>query len=392
MRDRILGLPRNIFFLGLTSFFNDFSSEMVFAVFPAFFTSVLKTGAASLGIVDGTAEAVSNFFKIYSGHLSDRVQRRKPFVVSGYIVSVVTRPFYILISTVTGALGLRVLDRVGKGLRDAPRDAIISLSTPQEELGRSFGYHRAMDTTGAILGPLAAYFFLRYFPLRFDIVFSAAFLIGILAVLTLFFISDVTGRGISKGLRIGSFRQLSAQFKGVLLGTFVLAIGSLPIAVMLLKTKSLGLIIADIPLFYAVYSISYAVFSIPAGKISDRIGARAVISIGYLLLLGGYFIINRASSMPVLFCGFLFLGLFPAFTDGVQRSLAAQLSVPELRGGALGLMNASNGIGALLAGIIGGYLWQVYNPTTAFFAASVFIGIGLLIFLISARYPTDPVS
>ena len=124
---RIFGLPKNIFFLGLTSLFNDFSSEMVFSVFPAFFTSVLKTGAASLGLVDGIAEGLSNFFKIFSGNLSDKLQKRKPLVVFGYVFSVLTRPFYIFAGTVGAALGLRVLDRIGKGFRDSPRDALISL-------------------------------------------------------------------------------------------------------------------------------------------------------------------------------------------------------------------------------------------------------------------------
>jgi hypothetical protein len=137
MKGRIFGFPRNIFFLGLTSLFNDFSSEMVFSVFPAFFTAVLKAGAASLGLVDGIAEAASNFFKIYSGSLSDRFQSRKPLVVAGYLLSVTTRPFYIVVATVGGALGLRFLDRVGKGLRNPPRDAIISLSSSREELGGS---------------------------------------------------------------------------------------------------------------------------------------------------------------------------------------------------------------------------------------------------------------
>src|ERR1035437_9364131 len=191
MKERILGLPKNIFFLGLTSFFNDFSSEMVFSVFPAFFTSVLKAGAGSLGLVDGIAEAASNLFKVYSGSLSDRFQKRKPLVVAGYALSVVTRPFYIFVSTVGGALGLRFVDRVGKGFRDSPRDAIISLSTPNEELGRSFGYHRAMDTIGAVLGPLAAYLLLSRFPMRFDVVFGTAFVVGLLALMTLVFIKDV---------------------------------------------------------------------------------------------------------------------------------------------------------------------------------------------------------
>ena len=161
---RILRLPRNVFLLGLTSLFNDFSSEMVFSVFPAFFTSVLKAGAASLGLVDGVAEGLSNFFKMYSGDLSDKWQSRKPLIIGGYVLATLTRPFYIFFQTVGGALGLRVLDRVGKGFRDPPRDTLISLSSPKEELGRSFGYHRAMDTAGSILGPLLAYLILRLFP------------------------------------------------------------------------------------------------------------------------------------------------------------------------------------------------------------------------------------
>ena len=232
VKEKILGLPKNIFFFGLTSLFNDFSSEMVFSVFPAFFTAVLHAGAESLGLVDGIAEAASNLFKIYSGSLSDRFQRRKPLVVAGYALSVATRPFYIIVSTVGGALGLRFLDRVGKGLRDAPRDAIISLSTPQEELGRSFGYHRAMDTIGAILGPLVAYAILRCYPAGFSFVFLAAFVVGILALLMLFVISDVAAGPPARSAQlISSFKELSPQFKLFLISVFILSAGSLPVAV-----------------------------------------------------------------------------------------------------------------------------------------------------------------
>jgi MFS family permease len=386
---RILSLPRNIFFLGLISLFNDFSSEMVFSVFPAFFTSVLKAGAASLGLVDGTAEGLSNFFKIYSGNLSDRLQSRKPFVVAGYLLSVLTRPLYIFVATVGGALGLRVLDRVGKGLRDAPRDAIISLSTPKEELGRSFGYHRAMDTLGSILGPLVAYLILRFFPLHFNAVFLTAFVVGLFTILTLFFISDVA---FAAKIHITStFKNLPRQFKLFILSVFVLSVGSLPIAVILLKTESVGLLIADIPLFYMVYNLSYAGFSMTAGKISDKFGARIVIILGYVILLGSYFVLNAADSAWVLAGSFLLLGLFPALTDGVQRSLASQLSQAEVRGGALGLLNAAVGIGALVAGIGGGYLWQAYSPTAAFLVSGAMIIVGLLLFLLSS-VPRGPKS
>lgn len=380
-----MSLPRNIFFLGLTSLFNDFSSEMVFSVFPAFFTSVLKAGAASLGLVDGVAEGLSNFFKVYSGNLSDKLQSRKPLVVFGYVLSVLTRPFYIFFSTVSGALGLRVLDRVGKGFRDPPRDAIISLSSPQEELGRSFGYHRAMDTTGSILGPLVAYLILKSFPLHFNAVFLTAFVVGLITILTLFFISDVAlAHGAEKARIASAFKNLSWRFKLFIFSIVVLSIGSLPIAVMLLKTESIGLIIADIPLFYMIYNLSYAGFSMTAGKMSDRFGARTIIVIGYIILLVGYFFLNGAQSPWTLTGSFLLLGLFPALTDGVQRSLASQLSTAELRGGALGLLNAGVGIGALIAGIGGGYLWQAYGPAAAFLASGAMVIAGLILFLFSS--------
>ena len=389
MEKRILSLPRNTFFLGLTSFFNDFSSEMVYSAFPAFFTSVLKAGAGSLGLVEGIAEAASNLFKIYSGNLSDRLQKRKVLVVSGYILSVFTRPFYLLVGGVGGVLGLRFLDRVGKGLRDAPRDAIISLSTPKEELGRSFGVHRSMDTMGSILGPLAAYFLLLYFPGRFDVVFLTAFGIGIIAIFSLVFISDVAviAGSIRRGF-IGSLQKFSPRFRLYLLSVFVLSIGALPVVVMLLKTETLGLNIANIPLFYMVYSVSYTIFSFIAGSASDKVGARVVLFLGYFVLIGSYFLLNTAYSAGSLIVGFFVLGLYPALTDGVHRSFASTLSSENERGGALGLLSAATGFGALIAGAGGGYLWQVYGPDVAFMVAGAAVLIGLTIFFIASQRST----
>jgi MFS family permease len=389
MKDRILGLQKNVFFLGLTSLFNDFSSEMVFAVFPAFFISVLKAGAASLGLVDGIAESISDFFKIYSGNLADRFQKRKPLIVAGYILAVITRPFYIVFQTVAGALGLRVLDRLGKGFRDPPRDAVISLSVPKEELGKSFGYHRAMDTTGAILGPLVAYLLLRAYPLKFNAVFLSAFAVGIIAILSLFFVSDIATNFAAKRHDFAaSWRGLSGSFKIFIFAIFILSIGSLPVAVVLLKTQSIVLVIADIPLFYMIYNLSYAAFSLPAGKMSDRIGAPSVIVIGYLLLLASYVVIARVASPWMLAGGFLLFGLFPGLTDGVQRSLASQLSGDEFRGSALGFLNAAYGFGALIAGVLGGILWQVYGSGIAFIGAACIVVIGLILFILSVKKPS----
>lgn len=291
-----------------------------------------------------------------------------------------TRPIYVFVSNVAGVIGLRFVDRVGKGLRDGPRDAVISLSTPPEQLGRAFGYHRMWDTFGAITGPLIAYLILSRYPSGFHIVFSTAFFVGILAVVSLFFIKDVVGGARKNNITLASLAVFSSEFKWYLLALFFLSLGSLPLAVLLLKTQSIGLALASIPLFYMLYNISYASFSLTAGKLSDRIGAKTVIIIGYLVLLGSYFFLALAESTFFLVAGFLVLGLFPALTDGVQRAFASELSPGEYRAGALGFVNAVAGFGLLFAGIGGGFLWEHFGASFALTIAGIFVllGIGIL--------------
>lgn len=371
---------RNIFFTGVTSFFNDLSNEMILSIFPAFFTSVLKAGAESLGLVEGLAEGAANIIKIYSGRFSDKIQKRKLFMVLGYGLSVATRPFYIGASSVLGVIGIRITDRVGKGLREAPRDAIISLSTSKEEMGRAFGYHRMMDTFGAVLGPLLGYLILSLYPGGFNIVFIAAFVIGVLAITSLLFVHDVVGRVRRGTFAVGTLSDFPPSFKRYLAALFLLSVGSIPVAVLLLKTQSLGFALADIPLFYMLYNLSFAGFSLRAGGMSDRMGPRTVMRIGYIVLILGYIFIAYASSMLTLVLAFLFLGLFPALTDGVARALAAELSHEERRASAYGFVNATAGFGLLFAGIVGGYLWQNYGVNVALFVAGAFVvaGVGVL--------------
>lgn len=371
--------PRNVFLLGLTSFFNDFSSEMILAIFPAFFTSVLKAGAGSLGLVEGLADGAANIIKIYAGRLSDATQKRKPFMVAGYVLSVATRPMYLFVSSVGGVMGLRFADRVGKGLREAPRDAIISLSTSKEEMGRAFGYHRMLDTLGAIAGPFVAYLILRAYPEGFNIVFIVAFIVGLFAIVSLVFVKDTVGELKKNGIKLASIAVFPRDFKLYLIALFLLAAGSIPVAVLLLSTQNIGLAIASIPLFYMLYNISFAGFSLRAGGLSDHIGPRKVLRIGYVILLLGYIVLAFAESTPVLIIGFLVLGLFPALTDGVARALAAELSPPEYRAGAYGLVNATTGFGLMFAGIGGGYLWEHFGANYALFAGGTFVVIGISI-------------
>ena len=382
MKDRILGLPRTVFFLGLTSFFNDFSSEMVSSIFPAFFISVLKTGAESLGLVEGIADAASNLIKIYSGRWSDRVGRRKVFAVAGYTLSDFTRPFYVLAGSVGAVIGLRLTDRIGKGLRNSPRDALISLSTPKGEIGRSFGYHRAMDTLGAIVGPLVAYVVLSYNPVAFNSVFIIAFIVGLLAVASLWLVQDV--RETLQVRHAEAFVGFSRRVYGYLISIFILSIGTLPVAVLLLKTRDLGMAIASIPLFYAISNISYALFSWPAGRAADAWGTEKIIVIGYGFLILGYLVLVTSSSPAVLAVGFLLVGIFSAFTDGVQRSHLSHLVEDRYKGTGYGYLNAAVGFGALIAGIAGGYVWQQLGDTTALITGACVVGLGLVAFMFSS--------
>ena len=378
---------RNILLLGLTSFFNDLSSEMILSIFPAFFISVLKAGAGSLGFIEGLADGASNIIKIYAGKLSDRTQKRRPLIISGYALSVCVRPFYTLVGTVAGVAGLRFTDRIGKGLREGPRDAVISLSTSREETGRAFGFHRMLDTLGAIVGPLIAYLILRAYPDGFHIVFLAAFVLGICAVFTVLFVTEAVGAVQRKDISLSSFALFSSEFKRYLLALLFLSFGSIPVAVLLLKTQNIGLTLASIPLFYLLYNVTYAGFSYGAGKLSDKHGHKKIIIIGYLLLVLGYIFLARAEHTIPLAISFCILGLFPALTDGVQRAFASTLSGKGERGSALGYVNAVSGVGLLCAGIVGGYVWQVFGVNVALWLAGILalFGLGVLATVNPAR-------
>jgi MFS family permease len=326
--------------------------------------------------------------KIYSGNLSDRIKKYKIFILLGYGLATAVRPFYILTNSISTVLGLRVIDRIGKGLREPPRDVIISDSVPREEIGRSFGYHRAMDRAGGILGPLASYLILSRWEGGFNIIFITAFALGLISVATIFFVTDIVGAKTEDGsklLTILTIKSLPKAFHYYLVAIFLLSIGSLPIAVLLLKTTSIGLVVASIPLFYMVYSISYSGFSYMSGKLSDEKGSTRILKFGYLALIASYIGIAFADSSWLLVFSFVVLGIFSATTDAAQRAHTSKVVDLSKRGTAFGLLNAAIGFGAILSGIGGGYIWQNYNPITALLIASIVVVFGLFVLQISVR-------
>lgn len=381
---RIFSLQPNVFFLGLVSLFNDFSSEMIYSVMPAFLTVVLGAPPVVVGFIEGFADALASTLKIYFGWLSDKLGKRKILSVIGYSFSVATRWFLALAGNFWQVFLLRVADRIGKGLRDSPRDALISESVEPRELGKSFGYHRTMDTIGATLGPLSAVLILPFIMNDYRILFKIGFIIGIFSILSFIFVKDV--KNLREKFSVVqppfsfSLKGYSRAFKKYILAVFIFGLGLMPTALLLLKAKDFGLGIYGIPLMYFVYSFSFIIFAIPAGKLADRIGERKVIAGGFLAAIAAYLDLAFFTGVPSLILGFIIFGLYSAMTDGVERSLASKLVPSDKLAAGQGFLNAAVGFSSLMAGVIGGGIWTKIGSHQALFYGAAAMTLGLLLF------------
>src|SRR3989344_2004786 len=250
---KIFGLQKNVFFLGLVSLLNDFSSEMIYSIMPAFLTVALGAPPVLVGFIEGFADALASVLKIYFGWFSDKIKKRKILAVTGYAISVSTRWFLALVGNFWQVFILRSIDRIGKGLRDSPRDALISESVERNELGKSFGYHRAMDTIGATLGPLSAVFLLPLIFNDYRLLFKIGFVLGILSVLTFIFVKEIKAPKTEAEKSTHppfsfSLKEYRHDFKEYILAVFLFGLGFMPIALMLLKSQEIGLNGFSIPL------------------------------------------------------------------------------------------------------------------------------------------------
>lgn len=382
---RIFGLRRNVFFLGLVSLFNDFSAEMVYSVMPAFLTTVLGAPPIFIGFMEGFVDALASVLKIFSGWLSDKLGRRKIFAVCGYALSVSTRSLLAFVGNFWQVFGLRIVDRIGKGARDAPRDALLSESVDGSELGKSFGYHRAMDTMGAILGPLGAVILLPLLTNDYRQLFLIAFVLGIFAIIAFLFVREAkTREEIRPKIPVAftfSLRNFSHSFQLFLFAIFVFGLGVMPVSLMLLKVNDVGLPIAAIPAMYLVYTISFALFAIPFGRISDAVGEKRVIVGGFCAAIAGYLLLALATRPLLVTFGFVLFGLYSAMTDGVGRALVTKLVPHEQLAQGQGFFQSAVGISALLGGLIGGGIWTLYGAYFAFLYGAMLMAIGLIVFV-----------
>lgn len=383
---KIFGLQKNVFFLGLVSLFNDFSSEMIYSVMPVFLTTVLGAPPVLVGLLEGFADALASFLKIYFGWFSDLIRQRKILSVIGYFISVSTRWFLAGVGNFWDVFLLRAVDRVGKGLRDSPRDALISESVEFSNLGRSFGYHRAMDAIGSMLGPLAAVIILPLIFNDYRLLFKFGFIIGFIAIILFIFVKDVKHHPLKNEKKISkhfhfSLRGYSHTFKVYILAVFIFGLGFLPTALMLLKSREMGLSDFSVPLMYFIYSTAFVIFAIPAGRLSDKVGERTVLILGFIAAIISYIIFFFSSNFLAVTVGFIILGLYSAMTDGVERALASKLAPFERLASSQGYLNASVGISSLLAGIIGGSIWTYWGSSMAMLYGIIMMIFGLLTFM-----------
>jgi MFS family permease len=380
--------------LGWVSLATDSATEAIYPLLPFFLTRVLGAGAVSLGVVEGAAEAVTSILKIVSGRVADRAPAKRPLVLLGYGISSIARPFIALTTSWLQVFTVRVLDRVGKGIRGAPRDAMLALWATPRTRGKVYGFHRAMDHTGAVVGPLLASLFLFFYPDHYRTLFALTVVPGAIAVALIFFVQeevrlkpDTTDAVIATTSVVSGFNRTSAplprQFTLFMIVLTIFTLGNSTDAFLLLKLTDAAGGARFVPLMWAALHVVKAVVSVVGGTWSDRIGRRAVIGTGWLVYAAVYAGFAMSETVPALFAWFLTYGFYFGFAEGTEKALVADLAPPERRGFAFGIYSAVQGLGALAASVVFGLIWRVYGPSAAFGAgAALALAATALLFVI----------
>ncbi len=390
---RIWGLNPNVFFLGIVSLLTDVSSEMIFTLVPLFLANVLKAPFTIIGLVGGLSESVDAIFRIFSGWISDKVGKRKPLAVLGYSISTIAKPFMYLATSWGAVLGIRLGDRIGKGVRTSSRDALIADSVSAGERGKGFGLHRAMDTFGAVLG-LAIAAIVIYLVQGGGLQLSREtyqwlVLVGVvpavLAVLVLVILVHEKGRKASSGSssRPGlSLSRLTAGFDTrfkVFLGIIaVFTLGNSSDFFVILRAQNMEASLIQVTLMLVLFNATYMAISLPAGILSDRLGRRRVITLGWFIYALVYLGFALASSLWQIWLLFACYGLYYGIVEGVARAFVADLVVEEKRGTAYGLYHGVVGITLLPASLLAGWLWQAYSPAAPFYLGAALAFLAML--------------
>jgi len=359
---------KNITVLSWTSFFEDVSSQMNYSLLPLFLANVLGVNKAFIGLIEGIAETTASFLKVLFGWLSDKLKSRKIFILTGYGITAVSRPFLSIASRGWHVLGLRFLDRSGKGMRTSPRDALIADSCPECERGRAFGFHRAMDTSGAVAGPLLAFFLFSKAGMNYRSIFLISVVPAIVAVLLVLMVREKRwiGAGVQNLQDKSVNEKLPADFKKFLFVLGLFTLGNSSDAFLILRANNVGVSPMFIPILWLTFNSTYAVSSLPSGIASDRIGSKRVITYGFLIYALVYFGFAFASFQYQAWLFFIIYGFYYGLTDGVSRSFVSKMILPQHRATAFGIYHAVVGLIALPASLLMGFLWDWRGPRIAF--------------------------
>ena len=385
------GITGNVLVLGLVSFFTDVSSEMIYPLLPLFLTGQLGAGPAFLGAIEGVAESTASLLKLLSGIVSDRVRRRKRLILVGYSISSLMRP---LIGSATSALAvllIRTGDRVGKGIRTSPRDALIADSVDPSLRGKAYGFHRSMDHAGALVGPLLATFLLAYFVKDLRQLFWLAGIPGLVAVLLIVWkVSEPEHSPLPRtGLRLATLPP--GRLRRYLLVLFLFTLGNSSDAFLLLKAGAVGTPAYRLPLLWAFFHLVKMLSSMPFGALSDRIGRRSVIVAGWCVYSLSYLGFGIARSEWQIWLLFAVYGLFFGLTEGSEKAFLADMAQPGERGAAFGWYNFAVGAGALPASVLFGFIWHSFGSVAPFLYGAFLAAVAALLLLFLVK-PTPACS
>lgn len=394
---------RNLYSFGTTSFFNDTATEMAYWVLPAFLIS-LGAGPAQLGLIEGVAESVASFAKLFSGYLTDRLERRKPLVVAGYFVANAVKPLLAIVTAWWHILLIRFTDRLAKGVRGAPRDVMVAESVGKKRLGSAYGLIQSLDSAGAIAGPLLALVLLTHSQVR--TLFLVAAVPGALAVLVAAFgirethrstnASDegrtnpgqIPVRAIGNSQAIASSpADLPAAFFLVLVSVTLFSLGNSSDMFLVMRAQNVGIKVSLAPLLGLVFNITYTLGSWPAGWFSDHFSRRWIAAIGYLIFAGVYFVFGRAPSTSAIWISMAVYGLYYALTQPVLKALIVDTVAEEIRGRALGIYFFATSVATLAASLIMGELWKHYGASIPFYLSALLAAVSAILLLLSRRKP-----
>lgn len=369
---QLFGQNKNVFWLGLTSLFTDISSEMAYPFIAIFATTVLGAPVSFVGLVEGLAESAASLLKVFSGWFSDKLGKRKGLAALGYGLAAAAKPILVFATAPWQVLSVRLLDRAGKGVRTAPRDALLADVSDKAGYGRAFGFHRTMDTIGAMLGPALAFVLLPFLAKHssshgYRELFALAIIPALVGLLVLLFKVKEKPAKRDAALPRLSLKPFSRSYKLFLLVVLVFTLGNSSDAFLILRARDTGMAVGLIPLAYLLFNTVSAGLATPAGIVSDRIGRRGIMVLGFLNFSLVYLGFALAKNQLVIWIMFAFYGVYYAFTESIFKAYTADLVPAASRGTAYGVLNMTMGIALLPASIVAGWLWQHVSPAAPFF-------------------------